>query len=206
MQNPANEVPAGYMKDAQGRLVPEEMVKEIDKLRDQTVRRIVAGAKVAAETVTEFKRIAESDIKAFTTLSAEEYGTNLGGVKGNITLRSYDGKYKVQRDMAETLVFDERLQVAKSLIDECINNWSEGSDAKIRTLILDSFQVDKQGRVNTKRILGLRKLNIDDPTWQRAMDAIGESIQVANSRAYIRVYERQEDDNYKLINLDLASL
>jgi len=206
MQNPANEVPAGYMKDAQGRLVPEEMVKEIDKLRDQTVRRIVAGALVAAETVGDFKRIAESDIKAFTALSAEEYGTNLGGVKGNITLRSYDGKYRVCRDIAESLVFDERLQVAKALIDQCINSWAAGSDAKIRTLILDSFQVDKQGRVNTKRILGLRKLNIEDAAWKRAMDAIGESIQVANSRAYVRVYERQEDDSYKLINLDLASL
>jgi len=206
MQNATNKVPAGYMQDAQGRLVPEEMVKEIDKLRDQTVHRIVVAAKIAAATVRDFKETAESDIKTFTTLSAEEFGTNLGGVKGNITLRSYNGKYKVQRDMAESLVFDERLQVAKALIDECINSWSEGSDAKIRTLILDSFQVDKQGRVNTKRILCLRKLNIDDPTWKRAMEAIGESIQVANSRAYVRVYERQEDDSYKLINLDLASL
>jgi len=206
MQNAANAIPAGYMQDAQGRLVPEEMVKEIDKLRDQTVRRIASAAQVAADFVGNFKTQAEADINAFTALSAEEYNTALGGVKGNVTLRSYDGRYKVCRDMAETLVFDERLQVAKALIDECINNWSEGSDAKIRTLILDSFQVDKQGRVNTKRILSLRKLNIDDPTWQRAMDAIGDSIQVASSRAYIRVYERQEDDSYKLINLDLASL
>jgi len=206
MASTATQVPAGYMKDAMGRLVPEEMVREIDKLRDQTVRRIVAVALATAEAVKQFKMTADADIAAFTSISAEDYGTNLGGVKGNITLRSYDGKYKVCRDIAESLVFDERLQVAKALIDECINSWAEGSDAKIRTLILDSFQVDKQGRVNTKRILSLRKLNIDDPTWKRAMDAIGESVQVAGSRAFIRIYERQEDDSYKLINVDLASL
>ena len=206
MEKEAIAIPPGYMQDALGRLVPEEMVKEIDKLRDQTVRRIAAAALMTAETVLNFKEMAVSDIKAFTALSAEEYETTLGGVKGNITLRSYDGKYKVCRDIGENLVFDERLQVAKALIDECINSWAEGSDAKIRTLILDSFQVDKQGRVNTKRILSLRKLNIDDPTWKRAMDAIGESIQVAGSKAYIRVYERQVDDSYQLINVDLASL
>jgi len=194
------------MQDAQGRLVPESMVKEIDKLRDQTVRRIVTVGLLAATAVKKFKDMAESDIRTFTALSAEEYETTLGGVKGNITLRSHDGRYKVCKDIAENLVFDERLQVAKALIDECINSWSEGSDAKIRTLILDSFQVDKQGRVNTKRILGLRKLNIDDPTWKRAMDAISESVQVAGSRAYIRIYERDDAGGYQLINLDLASL
>jgi hypothetical protein len=206
MANAAIAAPEGYMMDAQGRLVPQEMVKEIDKLRDQTVRRIVTAALITAAAVRSFKEAAVSDIKAFTALSAEEYEATLGGVKGNITLRSYDGKYKVCRDIAENLVFDERLQVAKALIDECINSWAEGSDAKIRTLILDSFQVDKQGRVNTERILSLRRLNIDDPTWKRAMEAIGESIQVAGSKAYIRIYERQEDGGYQLINLDLASL
>jgi len=194
------------MKDSLGRLVPVETVKEIDKLRDQTVRRIVAAAQVLAESVKGFKAAADADIKAFTSISAEAFSTTLGGVKGNITLRSYDGQYKVCKDIGEFLTYDERLQVAKALVDECISAWSDGSDAKIRALVMDAFQVNQAGRVNLKRILGLRQLNIDDPTWKRAMDAIGESIQVAGSKAYIRIYERQEDDSYKLINLDLASL
>ena len=33
-------VPQGYMQDPQGRLVPEGMVKDIDKLRDQTVQKL----------------------------------------------------------------------------------------------------------------------------------------------------------------------
>ena len=199
-------VPAGYMKDAQGRLVPEETVREIDKLRDQTVRRIVALALHTAEAVKRFKTMADGDIDAFTAISADEFGATLGGVKGNITLRSFDGQYKVCKDIGEFLSYDERLQVAKALVDECISAWSDGADAKLRAIVLDAFQVNKAGRVNLKRILGLRQLAIDDPTWKRAMDAIGESIQIAGSKAYIRVYERQADDSYKPINLDLASL
>ena len=199
-------IPEGYMKDSLGRLVPVETVKEIDKLRDQTVRRIVTNALLTADAVKAFKDAAEADIAAFTGISAEEFGTSLGGVKGNITLRSFDGQYKVCKDIGEFLTYDERLQVAKALVDECISTWSDGADAKIRALVMDAFQVNKAGRVNLKRILALRQLAIDDPTWKRAMDAISESIQVAGSKAYIRIYERQDDDSYKLINVDLASL
>jgi hypothetical protein len=202
----ANAAPEGYMQDAQGRLVPIEMVKQIDLLRDKTVREIVAHAVNTSEAVRSFKETANSAISAFTEISAEEFDAKIGGVKGNITLRSFDGKYKIEKTIGEFLCFDERLQVAKALVDECISSWAQGSDAKIRALINDAFQVNKQGRVNTKRILSLRQLNIDDPTWKKAMDAIGESIQVAGSKAYIRVYERQADDSYKQINLDLASL
>jgi hypothetical protein len=189
-----------------GHLVPVETVKEIDKLRDQTVLKIVQSALFTAKVVTEFKEMADRDIAAFTSISAESFGTTLGGVKGNITLRSFDGKYKVCKDIGEFLTYDERLQVAKALVDQCISTWSDGADAKIRALVMDAFQVNKAGRVNLKRILALRQLNIDDPTWKRAMDAISESIQVAGSKAYIRIYERQDDDSYKQINLDLASL
>jgi hypothetical protein len=199
------EIPEGYMEDAQGRLVPVEMVKDIDRERDALVHEIATKAKGLAETMREFKGRTMDDIQAFIDLSAERFGTNIGGIKGNISLRSYDGRFRVQRDMDEYLVFDERLQVAKALIDECIHKWAAGTTAEIRALINDAFQVDKRGRVNTKRILSLRRINIDDPTWKRAMEAISESVQVAGSRAYIRVYERQEDGEYRQINLDLAA-
>lgn len=199
------EIPEGYMEDAQGRLVPIEMVKEIDRERNDLVQEIAERAKELAELTKEFKTRTMQDIEAFVELSAERFETNIGGIKGNITLRSYNGRYRVQRDMDEYLVFDERLQVAKALIDECIHKWAQGTTAEIRALINDAFQVDKRGRVNTKRILSLRRINIEDPAWKRAMDAISESVQVAGSRAYIRIYERQDNGEYRQINLDLAA-
>jgi hypothetical protein len=33
---------------------------------------------------------------------------------------------KIQRNIAEHIVFDERLQAAKQLIDECLKEWTEG--------------------------------------------------------------------------------
>lgn len=199
-------IPEGYLRDAQGRLVPREMVKEIDLARDALVAEIVANALSLSAQVKSFKEKTMADIEAFVQLSAERFGASLGGDKGNITLRNFDGSYKVCRDIDERLVFDERLQVAKALIDECIVEWSDGARAELRALITDAFQVDKQGRVNTKRILALKRVNIEHETWKRAMDAIAESVQVAATRAYVRIYERQDDGTYRQINLDLAAV
>lgn len=206
MENEATAILAGYMKNAMGHLVPTEMVKDIDKLRDQTVRRIVVGALQMVDFVKAFKEMSAADISAFTALSAEQYGTTLGGVKGNVTLSSFDGRFKVCRDIGEFFTYDERMQVAKALVDECINAWGAGANPKIRVLVTHAFQVNKAGKINLKRVLALRQLNIDDPTWKKAMEAIGDAIQVAGSKAYLRIYERQADDSYKPINLDLASL
>lgn len=199
--------PSGYMQDAQGRLVPDGMVKDIDKLRDQTVQAIVAAARLVNESLRVFKVGAFADIAAFVETSAEQYDVKLGGDKGNVTLYSFDGRYKVIRQVQENLKFDERLKAAKALIDECITAWSAGSRDEIKVLVNDAFKVDKEGDVNTNRVLGLRRLNIADEKWQRAMQAIGDSVSVVGSRSYVRVYERVGDtDQYRAIPLDVAAV
>ena len=195
----------GYMTDTQGRLVPVESIKEIDLCRDDLVKGIVAKATPIRQELAKFKRHAMDDIDAFVDLSAERFGVKLGGAKGNITLMSFDGEYKILRAIDEYTVFDERLQVAKALIDECIHEWSAGARSEIRTLINDAFQVDKEGRVNTKRVLGLRRLDIKDARWKNAMDAIGESLLTVGSKTYLRIYKRQGDGSYKQLPMDLSS-
>ncbi|MDR3249404.1 MAG: DUF3164 family protein, partial [Treponema sp.] len=126
--------------------------------------------------------------------------------KGNITLSTYDGQYRLVVAVDDNLVFDERLQVARDLIGDCIKKWSNGSRDEIRILVQDAFQVDKTGRINTARVLGLRRLNINDPDWQKAMAAITDSIQVSGSKQYLRFYERKEQGAYVQIPLDVAAL
>ncbi|WP_035384009.1 DUF3164 family protein [Ferriphaselus sp. R-1] len=200
-------IPEGYMQDAKGALWPKDTVREIDLVRDELVREIVGKAKAQSEALAQFKAGVFGDIEAFIQLSGEKYGVKMGGIKGNVSLLSFDGRFKVQRAVAESLTFDERLQVAKELIDQCIHEWSQGSRSEIRALINDAFQVDKEGRVNSARILSLRRLDIKDEKWNRAMLAIGESIQVAGSKTYFRVYERVGDtDQYRPISLDIAAV
>jgi hypothetical protein len=192
------------MEDSRGALMPVEKVREIDKLRDDLVRGIVAGAISTHQVVSRFKTSAMADIEAFVDLSGERFGVKRGGGKGNVTLTSYNGRYRVVRAIDEYIVFDERLQIAKELIDDCIRRWSEGSSTEIQALINDAFQVDKQGKVNVRGILRLRRLDIEDETWRQAMIAIAESLQTVGSKAYLRVYERDARGEYQQISLDTA--
>lgn len=202
-----NAIPQGYKQDAKGRLIPVETIKPIDMARDQLVGEIVKKAQAVSETLADFKTAVFADIGAFIELSAERYDAKLGGAKGNVTLVSFDGRYKVQRAIQDTLTFDEGLQAAKALIDECVHEWTEGARSEIRALINDAFNVDKEGNISTGRILSLRRLDIQDEKWQRAMTALSDSVRVQCSKSYIRVYERVGDtDQYRAIPLDIAGV
>lgn len=195
-----------YREDARGNLVPVDNIREHDLLRDELVAAIVAKAQTLHQAIAAFKTEAMDDIGAFVELSGERYGTKLGGRKGNVTLHSFDGRYRVQLAMQDSLTFDEGLLAAKALIDECINEWTAGSRTELKTLVNAAFQVDKEGNISAARVLGLRRLQIDDAKWRRAMEALSDSLQVHTSKAYIRIHRRDDAGGYKLMNLDIAKV
>lgn len=196
-----------FMEDAQGRQVPVSMIKKFDLKRHDLVCSIMQRAFAERERLAEFKQQIWEEIQAFVDESAKDSGAKkLGGKKGNITLTSFDGRYKLIVAVNDGILFNEKLQIAKQLIDECIGKWSKNARPELKVLVDDAFNVGKNGLVSTGKVLGLRRLNITDATWRRAMDAITESIQVVSSKTYMRFYERQDDESYKQIPLDVASL
>lgn len=200
------QTPVGFKLNAKGHLVPESQVKEIDKLRDEVVLKLVAGAKQLQSAMQEFKSQCFNELLAFMQLSVEEYDVKLGGNKGNVTLLSFDGEYKIVRQIQDSIRFDECLQAAKELIDQCISEWAADSNDNIKVLIQDAFQVDKEGKISTSRVLGLRRLNIQDEKWLKAMQAISDSIVITDSKNYVRFYQRDEHGKYQAISLDFANI
>jgi len=199
--------PEHFRRNAKGHLVPVEQIKDIDRLRDDLVLEVIGKVTALQEEMRRIKAEIGTEVEAFLALSAREYGTEYGGKKGNVTLSSFDGQYQVKRAVADHLAFDERLQVAKELIDQCIHEWTAGSSSEVQALVEHAFQTDKEGKISTARVLGLRSLAIKDEKWQSAMQAIMDSIQVTGSKSYLRFYERQgEYGPYLQISLDVAAL
>ena len=132
-------------------------IKEIDLLRDELVMEIAGKAHKVQQQMTAFKADSMADIAAFVQLSADRYDVAVGGKKGNVTLHSFDGAYRVNLSMQDTLVFDEGLLAAKALIDECINEWTEGSRSELKTLINAAFQVDKEGNIRSAPLENQRR-------------------------------------------------
>ncbi|SIQ30210.1 DUF3164 family protein [Marinobacterium stanieri] len=200
-------IPEGYLMNAAGHLVPVSTIKDIDMARNDLVLEFVARAEQLQEKMRDFKLSALGDVQAFVELSAEKYDVQIGGRKGNVQLTSFDGKYRLTRSIQDQLSFDERLKAAKALIDNCIHRWAQGSAEEIKALVEHAFQVDKEGNISTARVLGLRRLDIQDDEWQKAMQAIADSIQVTGSQTYIRLHKRVgESDQWQAIPLDMAKL
>lgn len=202
-------IPANYWPDAKGALFHVSKVKPIDKDRTKVVTDLCEGAKALSAQIAGFKLAAAQAFEEFIARSADEYKVVLRGSKGkgNVTLATFSGNYKIVRQVSDTLVFDERLQVAEQLIGECIQDWSRGSKAEIKALVNSAFQVDKAGKISTSRVLSLNKIDIDDLRWLKAMQAINDSMRVASSKSYTRYYERDErSGEYVPIILDVAAV
>lgn len=202
----SNDTDSKYMKNAQGHLVPIDKIKPVDLERDALVNELVSRAKNIRTLLTNFKGRAFADIGAFVQLSAEQYGAKVGGKKGNVQLLTFDGRLKVQLAVQDNISFDERLIAAKQLIDECLRDWTERAGvAELQVVVSETFRVDRAGNIRTAAVLALRRYDIKDARWLRAMDAISDALQVTGTSSYIRVYERIGDsEQWSPISLDLA--
>ncbi|MDK2955386.1 MAG: hypothetical protein PWQ57_882 [Desulfovibrionales bacterium] len=198
----------GYMEDSQGRLVPVNLVPELDQLKDTLVKELVSQAKTAQSALKEHKLNLLGELHAFQALAHEKYGAKLGGAKGNLSLTSYDGRVRVQVAIGESVAIDdEKLQAAKALIDECLKEWTSESGPELRALVHDAFRVDSEGRVSTRSILGLLRLEITDERWQRAMQAIRDGLRVDSSKSYVRFHQRTgPESKWEQISLEFAAL
>lgn len=204
---PAPAVPKGYMRNASGHLVPTDQVREQDLLRDQTARELAEAALALNAALADFKRKALGDIADLVQIAGERYDVQLGGKKGNVSVTTYDGAFKVTRQVAERLAFTEELEAGKALVNACIMRWSEGANPHIRVLVDRAFRTDSKGQIKTAAVLELLRLEIDDEEWTRAMEAIKDSIQSTGTATYVRVYQRIGDsDQYRAIPLDLAAV
>ena len=206
-QNILETIPEGYLKNAAGHLVPRANVREQDLLRDEVARNLASLGAILNQQLAAYKKQALADVADVVRIAAEKYGVDLGGKKGNVTLTSFDGRYKVQRSVAELIQFTEEIEAAKALINACIARWSEGANDNIRVIVDRAFRTDTKGQLKTSAIMELMRLDIEDEQWKLAMEAIRDSIQTNGTATYIRLYERIGDsDQYKAIPLDLAAV
>lgn len=195
-----------YMRDARGALMPIETVKAVDKLEDEVVRKIMGFALALSSQVARFKAHTFEDLGEFDALLAQEHGLTKGGAKGNRTYTSFDGLMRVSVRVADLIDFGPQLQVAKALIDECLNEWAAESRPEIRAVVTRAFNTDREGQINRSEIFTLLRLDIEDDRWQQAMRAIREAMRVIGSKVYVRIEQRDSAEaRWGAVTIDLAA-
>ena len=195
-----------YLRDAKGALVPIATVKPADLLMDELVRSILVEAAALSATIAAFKLRTFEKVGSLQALLAQQYGAKIGGAKGNISLTTFDGCQRVLVQVSDQIEFGPEMQAAKALIDECLNEWAATSGVELRALVNRVFQVDQQGKINRAEVFLLLRTEITDERWQRAMEAIRESIRVIGSRTYLRFQRRDAGDAaWRGVPIDIAA-
>lgn len=188
-----------------GALLPVSTVKPQHLLEDELVRQEIGHAIALSEQVSRFAAHVHDNLGAFEALVAEQYGAKIGGKKGNKTLMTYDGLFKMTVQVADNVVFGPELQVAKTLVDECLTDWSASSGDELKAVITRAFNTDREGQINRAALYSLLRLEISDERWRQGMQAIRDAMRVVGSKLYVRFYRRPTSTaSWEAITIDLA--
>ncbi len=199
----------GFWKNKRGEFVHPDMVRADEKLKDELIDRLIKKVLEIREILKEFKKEAFGSVEDYFALLLQEYGIDAkaGSKRGNITLEDFAGLNKISIAISDSISFDEKLNIAKIKIDECLEEWTKDSGKELKTIVKEAFRVDKKGNLNTQRILELRRYDIEHPKWREAMEVINDSIEVVSSKRYIRFYNRKDvGDAYKQLSLDFSKI
>lgn len=195
-----------YMRTPKGELRPISMVSAQNQLEDEMVRKVMFFARDLSDQIRRFKGHTFADLAAFQSLLEQQYGvTPKQDAKGNSTYSSYDDTLKVEVKIADLISFGPELQAAKKLVDECLKEWGADSHEALRALVNRVFSVEKEGQINRGELFSMLAMQIEDERWQRAMEAIRDSIRVIGTKAYLRFRFRDELGAWQTVTLNVAS-
>lgn len=175
----------GNWLDGAGQPVPVKYVDKIAKKRDAMVARVVKKALTEEARLMDLKREFMAEINGYLDWLVEQHGTEALNDGGNYILSGFSQDQRVTLKIQKFLNFDERIHIVKQKIDSCLTRWSQGGNAHLKAVVFEAFKVDQQGRLDTMRVLSLRRIKIQDKEWLEAMELLTEAISVVGSKAYI---------------------
>ena len=194
-----------HVQDAEGRWLDWSLVKPKDQLMDEVVRKIIAYALDLSAQVTRFRRHTEADMASIIALLEQEYGVTIGGPGGNFTIRTFDDLQRVELKVGKFMEFGPEIHIAKALIDEYLRDLTTDTVAELKMLVLGAFEVDKKGKLDRQKIVDLKKYEIKDERWVRAMKAITDAERTVMVREYLHFKVRKNhQEEHKAITINLA--
>jgi Protein of unknown function (DUF3164) len=193
-----------YWRNAEGELIPISRIFMHEKNSDRLVGKILRKVKKLNEKMAAEKVAIAEDINNYLDAVAKENGTS--EFEGNATIFNFDKTQQIEVKISKHFVADERLNIAKKKIDQCIEKWSAGASDNIIVLVNKAFKVDRKGNVDVKQLKGLRELKITDKEWKSAIELIEDSIKVDVTKTYFNFRSRNHEGKLTAIPLNFSAL
>lgn len=177
-----------------------------ETLRDEAISNMVAFAKNLHEQMTGFKNSSFEMIETLYKMLQEHSDRHASG-KGNVTLDTADGQFRVVYKRSDNTRFDERATQAEAhILDFVANRWGNKDDADSK--FIKRMLERKNGKLDKNKVLDMISMrdNYDDPHWQKGIDLLQESIVPDTTRFYAEYYYRSEDNEWIPIVLNFSKL
>ena len=145
----------GKWIDSRGTAVPQAYVPPLDRKRDHEVEMAIKEALALELRMKNLKEKILGRIMKYRAAMEKETGVKLEG-KGNLCLTNFSGDKQLEFSMNDIIDFDDKIQIARQMIGECIGEWSEDSNRNLKVVVNQAFDLDKRGNFNIHRILKLR--------------------------------------------------
>lgn len=194
-------------KGRDGRFTPVELIKDYEKLKEQTLRPLFERWLALHTEMADLKSTLLDEVETLLSVCADQYQVKLGGDKGNVTLYRYDGEFSLSRKFQARVRFDERILAAETLVRQCLDTWSGEAGPELRKLVMAAFERNKEGEIRRTELVRLRALDIDDTRWKEAMAIIAEAEEIIDSACYFTVNRRDpKTGKYHSLLLDFSGI
>lgn len=193
--------------DEAGNNIPYDRTTKFERAAEVAVFKMATDAEKLNQALTAFKDNLRKEAERLYSLFVAENG-QIGKGKGSVTFFNFDRSIKVAVKVNDQITFDENtIELAKNKLDELLSDGLEGAKDFVKPLVMEAFH-NNSGRLDTKRVLGLRKYSsrIKDTRYAEAMDLIDKAIRRPSTREYYQVWVRDENGEYQDIQLNFASI
>lgn len=179
---------------------------EIEKT--ELINTLGITALTTANALKVFKDDAMNNVRHFRT-KLLEYGQLRKGEanKGNFEIKNDD--FKITFSSQVRKCFDERSELAEEKLKNFLGSFVKKRDKDLHDLVLSLLERNpKTGDLDISNIQRLYKLEdrFDNDDWREAIRLFKESYNPEGTAYYLRFFKRDEDNAWKLINLNFSSL
>ncbi len=192
-----------FLIDSDGNKVNTKYIGKDMLKRDKVVNGLFKDAEKLHGQLIKTKEKMLIKIDEYLESVADQYSVEW---KGNTALLNFSAKRKVEITISDRISFSEKLNIAKELIDRCIEKWSKDASDKLKPIIDKAFSTDRKSKVDVKQILKLRTLKYKDAEWEEAMKLINEAITIEYSKRYVKFYDKDKEGKWKALVLNFSAI
>lgn len=196
-----------FWTDESGQKMPSKRLLPSEKLMERNAETIYKDSVKIHNALMNFKaNMKQLCDQVYEAFMAEKDNTKAG--KGNFTWFNFDRSIKIEVSVNERIEFDDlTIKASKDKLDEFLNANLDAKQEFLKEMVTAAFSSTK-GKLDTKKVMSLLKYKsrIPDPLFQDAMNLLEQSIRRPSSKVYFRIWERDEQGEYKNIDLNFSSV